>query len=71
MNKSPAPAWWSRLRAQRQNEPIARDVDFADMGTAFGLDASFAAMDRQTLASPGDAKESSHLADRLNGRSAF
>jgi len=71
MNKSPAPAWWSRLRAQRQDEAIARDVDFADMGTAFGLDASFGAMDSQAFGAPDETQESSHLADRLNGRSAF
>lgn len=72
MSKSPVPAWWSRLRAQRRNEATARDVDFADMGTAFGLDASFAAaMDPEPTTAPGEAKESSHLNDRLNGRSAF
>ena len=32
-------SWWAALK--KRHAPIARDTDCADMGTAFGLDASF------------------------------
>lgn len=40
MKKARSVSWWSSL-AQRHGAP-APDTDYADMGTAFGLDASLA-----------------------------
>jgi hypothetical protein len=39
MNKSSSLPWWSALGFAK--EAPAPDTDYADMGTAFGLDASF------------------------------
>lgn len=39
--KSAAVSWWSSL-GLRHGAPPAPDTDYADMGTAFGLDASLA-----------------------------
>ncbi len=47
MNLVPAFSWLTRLRWQRLRP--ASQVDFADMGTAFGLDAS---MDSLPAAEP-------------------
>ena len=38
MNKSSSPPWWSALGFAKTAP--APDTDYADMGTAFGLDAS-------------------------------
>lgn len=38
MSKSPSVPWWSSLGFGK-TEP-AKDTDYGDMGTAFGLDAS-------------------------------
>ena len=38
MSKSPSVPWWSSLGFGKA-EP-AKDTDYGDMGTAFGLDAS-------------------------------
>ncbi|MEY4560970.1 MAG: hypothetical protein RLZZ618_247 [Pseudomonadota bacterium] len=35
------PEWWTSLGRRRETPPV--DTDFADMGTAFGLDASIEA----------------------------
>ena len=39
MNWSARFSWWAALRSQRA--PRSAETDRADMGTAFGLDASF------------------------------
>lgn len=39
-------SWWSSLR--RERGPGPNDTDRADMGTAFGLDASFDNLDLPT-----------------------
>ncbi len=39
MNKSTSGSWWSSLGFGKAAP--APDTDYADMGTAFGLDASF------------------------------
>lgn len=39
MNKSSSVPWWSALGFAKATP--APDTDYADMGTAFGLDASF------------------------------
>jgi hypothetical protein len=42
MNWSAGWIWWSTLRAKGGASPRGEsEPDFADMGTAFGLDASF------------------------------
>ena len=60
--------WWA-ARALRKPEPAAPDTDYADMGTAFGLDASMKLpeTDAPRLA-PGDAGPAT---DRLNRRSVL
>lgn len=77
MNKLPNVPWWS-LKASPTPDP-SPDTDYADMGTAFGLDASL------TPKTDGDAKpadadaadadaadaEPARPVDRLNGRSVI
>jgi hypothetical protein len=66
MNKLPNQPWWSSM-GFRKPEP-SHDPDFADMGTAFGLDASM------TPAPEPSAEElalHNPLNDRLNGRSVI
>ncbi len=41
MNKRSGSSWWSSIGFGARAETHAPDTDFADMGTAFGLDASF------------------------------
>lgn len=53
MNK-PSQPWWSSIGFGKA-EPAA-DTDYADMGTAFGLDATFG---------PVDDPEAKSLADEL------
>ena len=66
MNKVPNQAWWSSM-GFRKPEPAHED-DFADMGTAFGLDASMgpAAEPEAKDATPRDP-----FNDRLNRRSVI
>jgi len=66
MNKVPNQPWWSSMGFVKP-EP-AREEDFADMGTAFGLDASMTPIaDAQTPeATPRDP-----FNDRLNRRSVI
>ncbi|HEX6362895.1 MAG TPA: hypothetical protein VFZ93_08060 [Albitalea sp.] len=39
MGKLPSIPWWSSMR-RCHSDDAAADTDYADMGTAFGLDAS-------------------------------
>jgi hypothetical protein len=41
MNKIPSKPWWASIGFGRR--PAEHDTDYADMGTAFGLDASLSA----------------------------
>lgn len=65
MNKPNRP-WWSAMRF-RKTEPTP-DTDYADMGTAFGLDASIDPVQDSDEKPPGDAGPST---DRLNRRSVI
>ena len=56
--------WWSSVFSKTDTVP---DIDCADMGTAFGLDASMAPPDWDV---PAETQEIPAMADRLNGRSA-
>lgn len=51
MNLIPHWPWWPHLRRDKSLEP-----DAADMGTAFGLDASFDAPDAAPTERPGDPR---------------
>ena len=66
MNKVPNIPWWSSM-GLRKPEP-APDTDYADMGTAFGLDASLSPREELPLAEAGDAGPAT---DRLNRRSVI
>jgi hypothetical protein len=66
MNKVPNQAWWSSMGFPKP-EPT-RDEDFADMGTAFGLDASMAPAS-ETAANESASQQ--RFNDRLNGRSVI
>lgn len=60
------PPWWAM--GLRKTEP-APDTDYADMGTAFGLDASMKLPERDAAKpSTGDAGPAT---DRLNKRSVL
>jgi hypothetical protein len=65
MNKVPNQPWWSMGFGKPEPAP---EPDFADMGTAFGLDASMTpAADAETQeAAPRDP-----FNDRLNRRSVI
>ena len=66
MNKRTVP-WWSSMRLTQPK--AAPDTDYADMGTAFGLDASLPEGEAALPAlPPGDAGPST---DRLNRRSVI
>lgn len=55
MDWSSGLAWWSALRSRRAARSQA--ADRADMGTAFGLDASFGPADEDVRAPrPGPAR---------------
>lgn len=41
MGKRSGSSWWSSIGFGARPQAHAPDTDFADMGTAFGLDASF------------------------------
>ncbi|WP_280153769.1 hypothetical protein [Piscinibacter sp. XHJ-5] len=66
MNKVPNIPWWSSM-GLRKPEPVP-DTDYADMGTAFGLDASLSPREEPLPAEPGDAGPAT---DRLNRRSVI
>ena len=45
------PRWmWMTNEAMRQQEAVDRELDPGDMGTAFGLDATFAAVSDESAA---------------------
>ncbi|HJV62863.1 MAG TPA: hypothetical protein VJ743_18080 [Albitalea sp.] len=59
--------WWVSMGFQRLQPPP--DTDYADMGTAFGLDASLRPEgEAAELPPPGDAGPAT---DRLNRRSVI
>lgn len=67
MKKDPNRPWWSAL-VLRRSDP-AQDTDYADMGTAFGLDASLGPTEADPDSpAPGDVGPST---DRLNRRSVI
>jgi hypothetical protein len=67
MNKPNLP-WWSSMGFKKPD--AAPDTDYADMGTAFGLDASLGPTVMADTDKPaiGDAGPK---VDRLNGRSVI
>jgi hypothetical protein len=66
MNKVPGMAWWSTMGLFKPQAEA--DTDYADMGTAFGLDASLAPFDLPAPDTPGEAVVP---VDRLNRRSVL
>jgi hypothetical protein len=66
MNKVPTLTWWKSM-GLRKSEPTC-DTDFADMGTAFGLDASMSPMPEHDIRDP---LPSDPFNDRLNRRSVL
>jgi len=66
MNKPNVP-WWSSMGFRKAE--AAPDTDYADMGTAFGLDASLGPVEDVAEVKPvGDEGPST---DRLNRRSVI
>lgn len=67
MNKVPNIPWWASMGFHKPEPPA--DTDYADMGTAFGLDASMR-HDPEVEVPPagGDAGPTT---DRLNRRSVI
>ena len=61
---------WLASLASRKAAP-ASGHEPADMGTAFGLDASFAGEDESTLPEADGVATDAPLPDRLNGRSVI
>lgn len=57
-------SWWQAIGFGRRD--TSAEADFADMGTAFGLDASMAPPDWDD---PAESAELPPAVDRLNGRS--
>jgi len=55
--------WWQSIVFSKPD--TAKDTDYADMGTAFGLDASMAPPDWNDASAGDDTPTGS---DRLNGR---
>jgi hypothetical protein len=71
MNWSARFSWLMALRAGREMRPApCRDgeADMADMGTAFGLDASFDAVSPYACAPQRDASVPPSLASALESR---
>jgi hypothetical protein len=66
MNKPNLP-WWSAMGFSKPEK--ACDTDYADMGTAFGLDASITLPERDAAMPP--AGDSGPATDRLNRRSVL
>ncbi len=73
MNKLSALPWWSAVGSHQPTPP--GDDDYADMGTAFGLDASLRPDGEAPGVAPHDAADlpapAPTPADRLNGRSVI
>jgi hypothetical protein len=66
MNKVPNQPWWSSMGLVKPEPP--QDTDYADMGTAFGLDAS---MGPPKEADPADPAAQDPANERLNRRSVI
>ncbi len=68
MKKVPNSPWWATMRLHPLRPPA--DTDYADLGTAFGLDASLrhAAPETPPLVPGGDTGPST---DPLNRRSVI
>lgn len=66
MNKVPNIPWWASKGLRKPEAPP--DTDYADMGTAFGLDASLGPNNEAELPAAGDAGPTT---DRLNRRSVL
>ena len=64
MDKVPNISWWASMGLGKP-DPVP-DTDYADMGTAFGLDASMAPRDPDERDAPDDSLP---RGDRSNGRS--
>lgn len=61
------PRWmWMTNEAMRQQEAAERELDPGDMGTAFGLDATFAATADEPAA--GSGQPDTHWQQRLERR---
>jgi len=67
MNKPNKSPWWASMRF-RQSDPSGPDTDYANMGTAFGLDASLR-MDGEVP--PVAGEDAGPVIDRLNRRSVI
>lgn len=72
MNWARGLSWWSALRASRAEQRSA-ERDHGDMGTAFGLDASFGPIDEQPPMARGVLPAASSLPweHRLTRRSSL
>jgi hypothetical protein len=57
-------SWWQAIGFSQPE--TSGDTDYADMGTAFGLDASMAPPDWND---PAEGDDTPPAVDRLNGRS--
>jgi hypothetical protein len=66
MDKVPNVPWWAAKSLRREEH--SPDTDYADMGTAFGLDASLGATADADKPQTGDAGPTT---DRLNRRSVI
>jgi len=69
MNKLTGLPWWSSMGFGKPGAPLPDD-DYADMGTAFGLDASMEPP-RDARAEADGQGEPAPARDRLNGRSVI
>lgn len=72
MNWAKGLSWWSALRARRVEQRLA-ERDHGDMGTAFGLDASYGPIDEQPPMARGVTSAPSSLPweHRLTRRSSL
>ena len=69
MNWSSSLSWLGLLAAR--DEPHGAEADRADMGTAFGLDASMAPFDAEPPATHGAAAQPMPWEHRLTRRSSL
>lgn len=66
MDKVPNIPWWTAKSLRKEEH--SPDSDYADMGTAFGLDASMASAAEASAPATGDAGPQ---VDRMNRRSVI
>ena len=66
MDKVPNVPWWAAKPLRKEEH--SPDTDYADMGTAFGLDASMGTAAEANPPATGDAGPAT---DRLNRRSVI